>query len=139
MSDIDTDEYYEKWHEALAHIAELEAELLLVNGVNATFRHDLEQAEARNAELEAEIERLREETKKRMSHTYVAALEAENERLKEMAGCDHPSSSGVDTTPNNNPMKMWRCDGCGFEYIEIWEPEMGLRYKEARWAERIAP
>lgn len=43
-----------------ARIAELEAELSLVNGVNATFRHDLESAEAERDGLREAIRLTRE-------------------------------------------------------------------------------
>lgn len=32
-----------------------------------------------------------------------------------MAECDHPSLSGIDVTPADDPAKVWRCHSCGWE------------------------
>lgn len=45
------------------------------------------------------------------------------------ANCDHPSMSGVDTTPSDDPEKVWECHSCGRLYrfegvlmIEVVKP-----------------
>jgi len=67
------------------------------------------------------------------AQAYIAELRATIERLQKMAGCPHYSATGIDTTPNDSPMKVWQCDECGFRYREVWEPELGLRYNEGVW------
>jgi len=31
--------------------------------------------------------------------------------------CEHESSSGVDQVANEDPAKVWRCDGCGVLHV----------------------
>ena len=40
-----------------------------------------------------------------------------------MLACLHLSATGIDTTPLDDPQKVWKCDGCGWIYRNVPKPD----------------